>query len=153
MFCKECGKILHGRSDKRFCNDDCRSSYHNKKRRTKKALSTEPEIPDQEEDDDDFDLICELAECLNHLIRNQLIGEQKEKDDIPPVGVVNICGKRIFLYPPNLYELEDEDGEEDEDDSYGYDDQSNQITEDDDEALPSVEELIKQLTLIWPQEI
>ncbi len=32
--CKECGKELRGRSDKKFCSDMCRNSFHNKKRRT-----------------------------------------------------------------------------------------------------------------------
>jgi hypothetical protein len=26
--CLQCGEVLHGRSDKRFCNDGCRSLYH-----------------------------------------------------------------------------------------------------------------------------
>ena len=28
--CRECGDILKGRSDKKFCNDYCRSSYNNR---------------------------------------------------------------------------------------------------------------------------
>lgn len=28
--CQECGKTLHGRSDKKFCNDYCRNSFNNK---------------------------------------------------------------------------------------------------------------------------
>lgn len=31
--CKECGKLLSGRIDKKFCNDNCRSSYANRKYR------------------------------------------------------------------------------------------------------------------------
>ena len=31
--CLRCGKPLTGRSDKKFCNDDCRTDYHNDKRR------------------------------------------------------------------------------------------------------------------------
>lgn len=27
--CFECGKSVHGRSDKKFCSNSCRSSYHN----------------------------------------------------------------------------------------------------------------------------
>ena len=27
--CLECGKPLSGRADKKFCNDHCRSQYHN----------------------------------------------------------------------------------------------------------------------------
>lgn len=33
-YCLECGKILHGRSDKKFCNDICRSAYANKRYKT-----------------------------------------------------------------------------------------------------------------------
>lgn len=29
-FCRECGTPLSGRSDKQFCCDDCRISYHNR---------------------------------------------------------------------------------------------------------------------------
>ena len=28
--CLECGSILKGRSDKKFCDDTCRSNHHNK---------------------------------------------------------------------------------------------------------------------------
>ena len=28
--CLECGQIVEGRSDKKFCSDLCRSNYHNK---------------------------------------------------------------------------------------------------------------------------
>lgn len=27
--CQECGERLKGRSDKKFCDDNCRNSYHN----------------------------------------------------------------------------------------------------------------------------
>lgn len=29
--CLECGDKIRGRSDKKFCNDACRSAYHNRK--------------------------------------------------------------------------------------------------------------------------
>jgi predicted nucleic acid-binding Zn ribbon protein len=32
--CLECGERIQGRMDKRFCTDQCRSSHHNKQRRT-----------------------------------------------------------------------------------------------------------------------
>jgi hypothetical protein len=28
--CRECGEILKGRADKKFCDDQCRSNYNNK---------------------------------------------------------------------------------------------------------------------------
>lgn len=28
--CLECEEVLHGRSDKKFCNEACRSTYHNR---------------------------------------------------------------------------------------------------------------------------
>lgn len=31
--CEECGKTLHGRTDKRFCDAYCRNAYHNKHKR------------------------------------------------------------------------------------------------------------------------
>ena len=31
-FCLECGEPLKGRSDKKFCDDQCRSNYNNKAR-------------------------------------------------------------------------------------------------------------------------
>lgn len=29
-FCLECGDILRGRADQKFCNDQCRSAYNNR---------------------------------------------------------------------------------------------------------------------------
>lgn len=31
--CQECGKTFMGRSDKKFCDDFCRNSYHNRQNR------------------------------------------------------------------------------------------------------------------------
>lgn len=28
--CTECGKVLHGRADKKFCNDGCRNAHNNR---------------------------------------------------------------------------------------------------------------------------
>ncbi|MCM0041643.1 MAG: hypothetical protein NBV61_02635 [Algoriphagus sp.] len=28
-FCRSCGQILHGRSDKKFCDDGCRNTFNN----------------------------------------------------------------------------------------------------------------------------
>lgn len=28
--CLECGSVIRGRTDKKFCNDYCRNSYHNR---------------------------------------------------------------------------------------------------------------------------
>jgi hypothetical protein len=36
--CKACMKILHGRSDKKFCNDYCRNSYNNQLNPTRNNL-------------------------------------------------------------------------------------------------------------------
>ena len=37
--CIRCGQPLHGRSDKKFCCDDCRTDYHNElRRREEKGL-------------------------------------------------------------------------------------------------------------------
>ncbi|WP_373496886.1 DUF2116 family Zn-ribbon domain-containing protein [Aquiflexum sp.] len=30
--CEYCGKLVHGRSDKKFCDDYCRSSFNNERR-------------------------------------------------------------------------------------------------------------------------
>lgn len=39
--CIRCGAPFHGRSDKKFCSDDCRSDYHNDRRRARdKELRT-----------------------------------------------------------------------------------------------------------------
>lgn len=29
--CTECGELLYGRTDKRFCGDACRSAFHNRR--------------------------------------------------------------------------------------------------------------------------
>ncbi len=31
--CKECGNAFQGRADKKFCSDQCRTSYNNRRRR------------------------------------------------------------------------------------------------------------------------
>lgn len=31
--CRECGAPVSGRSDKRFCSDDCRTAFHNRRYR------------------------------------------------------------------------------------------------------------------------
>ena len=36
--CLDCGKTLHGRQDKKFCNDYCRNNYYNRKNRNENAL-------------------------------------------------------------------------------------------------------------------
>lgn len=36
--CLECGEVLKGRSDKKFCSDYCRNSYNNKVNRESKNL-------------------------------------------------------------------------------------------------------------------
>src|SRR5690606_5358857 len=44
--CQQCGRPLKGRTDKRFCNDDCRNNFNRAKRRkiTDQAPDTIPEI-------------------------------------------------------------------------------------------------------------
>ena len=37
--CRECGAPLAGRSDKRFCCDDCRTAYHNRRYREADAVA------------------------------------------------------------------------------------------------------------------
>jgi predicted nucleic acid-binding Zn ribbon protein len=36
--CLECGEILLGRSDKKFCSDACRNAYNNRKNQTANKL-------------------------------------------------------------------------------------------------------------------
>jgi predicted nucleic acid-binding Zn ribbon protein len=44
--CGYCGKILHGRTDQRFCNDTCRNNFNRKKRAEERIAMHEnmPEI-------------------------------------------------------------------------------------------------------------
>jgi hypothetical protein len=28
-YCLDCGEVIHGRADKKFCNDQCRNNYNN----------------------------------------------------------------------------------------------------------------------------
>lgn len=37
-YCLECGTLLLGRVDKKFCNDQCRNNYHNKENREDSVL-------------------------------------------------------------------------------------------------------------------
>ena len=32
-YCRECGKLIYGRSDKLYCDDSCRNSFNNTKER------------------------------------------------------------------------------------------------------------------------
>ncbi len=77
MFCKHCGKPLRGRSDKRFCNDDCRSSYHNQKKRKQRLLrKNAPE----ENPTADIPAFQEQKEMYSRLINNRrLLKEQLQK--------------------------------------------------------------------------
>ena len=36
--CEYCHKIMHGRSDKKFCNDQCRNNHHNDLKGTSSKL-------------------------------------------------------------------------------------------------------------------
>lgn len=36
--CLNCNHTLHGRTDKKFCNDNCRNTFHNKTKRTENNL-------------------------------------------------------------------------------------------------------------------
>ena len=36
--CRQCGHKLHGRSDKKFCNDYCRNAFNNELKATKNTL-------------------------------------------------------------------------------------------------------------------
>jgi len=44
--CRQCGRPLHGRSDKTFCNDGCRNTFNRRKREHQRSLdhSNMPEI-------------------------------------------------------------------------------------------------------------
>lgn len=44
--CEQCAKVLHGRSDQRFCNDTCRNIFNRVKRKEEKILNHQntPEI-------------------------------------------------------------------------------------------------------------
>jgi hypothetical protein len=43
--CAQCGKKLSGRTDKRFCNDDCRNKFNRAKRQQEK-IPDHPNVPD-----------------------------------------------------------------------------------------------------------
>ncbi len=43
--CEWCNKILHGRSDQRFCNDACRNTYNREKRQFEK-IQMHPNAPE-----------------------------------------------------------------------------------------------------------
>jgi len=36
--CAQCDRVLHGRSDQRFCNDDCRNTFNRHKRAEEKSF-------------------------------------------------------------------------------------------------------------------
>ena len=38
QFCLNCNHKFHGRTDKKFCNDYCRNTYHNKNKRFENNL-------------------------------------------------------------------------------------------------------------------
>jgi predicted nucleic acid-binding Zn ribbon protein len=37
-YCLECGDVLRGRADQKFCSDICRTAYHNRKHSAKNAV-------------------------------------------------------------------------------------------------------------------
>jgi predicted nucleic acid-binding Zn ribbon protein len=44
-FCEFCGKVLHGRSDQRFCNDTCRNTF-NRKSKAEMRMAEHENIPE-----------------------------------------------------------------------------------------------------------
>jgi predicted nucleic acid-binding Zn ribbon protein len=49
--CINCGKVNKGRPDKKFCDDNCRSNYHNKKRKKGRKVKMEKHYMDKLIDD------------------------------------------------------------------------------------------------------
>jgi hypothetical protein len=44
--CCQCGKKLIGRTDKKFCDADCKNSYHNDYRKKRSpSMTREPQLP------------------------------------------------------------------------------------------------------------
>jgi predicted nucleic acid-binding Zn ribbon protein len=43
--CNQCGKILHGRADQRYCNDGCRNTY-NRHKREQERLREHGNVPE-----------------------------------------------------------------------------------------------------------
>lgn len=81
--CLDCGTVLHGRADKKFCNDQCRNNYNNQLNSENYAL---------------------IRTVNNTLRRNKRILEQ-----LAPTGKAKVSHKKLvalnfsFDYFTNIY--------------------------------------------------
>jgi len=82
--CLECGRELHGRRDKKFCDDQCRNSHNNKL-----SIDGSPEV-----------------RHINGILKKN---RKTLEDLLPPDGKINVSGKRLrdlgfdFNYFTHLY--------------------------------------------------
>jgi predicted nucleic acid-binding Zn ribbon protein len=82
--CEDCDKILHGRSDQRFCNDTCRNNFNRKKRRAEKIVP-------HKNADEIISIIWKNYEILKNVYRNRTgeneMIEIKGLDDLIQLGI------------------------------------------------------------------
>lgn len=83
--CLECGSKIRGRTDKKFCNDQCRNSYHN---RMKSEINA---------------LVRRINKSLRHnrYVLSRMIPESKGKTTVPKTKLVNAGFN--FTYHTHIY--------------------------------------------------
>ncbi|MEO3404904.1 hypothetical protein AAFN85_13445 [Mucilaginibacter sp. CAU 1740] len=70
--CRECGQPLGaGRSDRKFCNDICRTAFNNRRRSENAVESITPEEPDAEQKALDRDMAA-IQRVYNILLKNRI---------------------------------------------------------------------------------
>lgn len=67
--CEDCEKVLHGRSDQRFCNDSCRNNFNRKKRKAEKMVP-------HENADEIISIIWKNYEILKNAYRHQMVNDE-----------------------------------------------------------------------------
>lgn len=81
--CQECGESFSGRVDKKFCCDDCRNSYHNRKSRTENIAMRR----------------------INRILKNNylIICEIIKSQGGQECGIINVCVENLVRRGFNFY--------------------------------------------------
>jgi len=70
QICQECGKEMHGRSDKRFCDDTCRNNFNRKKR-----IAEQLNIPEEAQE------IIRIIKANYRLLKSRVNGDYTILDE------------------------------------------------------------------------
>ncbi len=103
--CLECGDVLHGRSDKKFCSDYCRNSYNNKVNVESKNLirNTNNRLKKN------YKILTELNKTgKSKVIRNTLIGHNFDFSLFTSIYTTKTGNVYYYVYDQGYLELDND---------------------------------------------